>query len=146
VIITIAVAWVPLVLLTAILNPSSVASLLTSYRVYSRMFIAIPVLLIGQTIMESRFRMVVQYILDTHLLEDAQLQRMNTIIASTIRLRDSLIPEAMIVVLLIVHTITGVRTQLDVGSWLSQGTRLTFISPLPAEMPSSSAPQSFSSC
>lgn len=122
VIITIAVAWVPLVLLTAFLNPSSLASLLTSYRVYSRMFIAIPVLLIGQTIMESRFQMVVQHILDTLWLEDAQLQRMNTIIASIIRLRDSLIPGAMIVVLLIVHTITGVRTQLDVGPWLFQGT------------------------
>lgn len=121
VIVAVAVAWVPLVLLTAFLNPSGLASLLTSYRVYSRLFVAIPVLLIGQDIMESRFRMVLQNIVDSHLLEDADLQRMDAIIASLIRLRDSLIPEAMVVVLLIAHTITGIRTQLDVVPWLSYG-------------------------
>lgn len=122
VIVAVAVAWVPLVLLTAFLNPSGLASLLTSYRVDSRLFIAIPALLIGQQIMESRFRMVVQSVVDAHLLEDADLRRMDAIIASLIRLRDSLIPEATIVVLLIVHTVTGVKTQLDVVPWLSYGT------------------------
>jgi len=121
VIIAVAVAWVPLVLLTAIFNRAGLVSLLTSYRVYSRLFIAVPVLLIGQTIMESRFRMVVQAIIDAHLLGDADLERMNKILASLIRLRDSFIPEAMVLVLLVAHTITAFRSQLDVVPWLSYG-------------------------
>lgn len=122
VIIVVAITWVPLVLLTAFFNPAGLASVLTSYRVYSRLFIAVPVLLIGQTIMDSRFRMVVQNILDTDLLGDADLKRMDAMIASLIRLRDSPIPEAIIVVLLIVHTIIGIKGQLDVTAWLTQGT------------------------
>lgn len=42
-----AVTWLPLVLLTALLNPVGLGSLLRDYRVYSRLLIAIPVLLIG---------------------------------------------------------------------------------------------------
>ncbi len=122
VIIAVVITWLPLVLLTAFFNPSGLASLLTSYRVYSRFFIAVPVLLIGQTIMESRFQMVVQSILDTDLLADADLKRMDAMIVSLIRLRDSLIPEAIVIVLLIVHTIAGVKLQLDVTPWLAHGT------------------------
>jgi hypothetical protein len=122
VIIAVVVTWLPMVLLTAFFNPSGLASLLTSYRVYSRFFIAVPVLLIGQTIMDSRFRMVVQSILDADLLGDADLKRMDAMIASLIRLRDSLIPEAIVIVLVIVHTIAGVKLQLDVTPWLAYGT------------------------
>jgi hypothetical protein len=46
---------------------------------------------------------------------------MDAMIASLIRLRDSLIPEAVIVVLLILHTITGIKGQLDVTPWLAYG-------------------------
>jgi hypothetical protein len=119
--IAIAVGWVPLVLLTAFFNRSGLASLLTSYRVYSRMLIAVPVLLLGQHLMESRFRMTVQAIVDAQLLGEADLKRMYEIIASLIRLRDSFIPEAMVVVLLVVHTVTGFRNQVDIVPWLSYG-------------------------
>lgn len=122
VIIAIAVGWVPLVLLTAFFNRSGLASLLTSYRIYSRMLIAVPVLLLGQHLMESRFRMTVQAIVDAQLLGEADLKRMYEIIASLIRLRDSFIPEAMVVVLLVAHTVTGFKNQVDIVPWLSYGT------------------------
>ena len=99
VVVAVAVSWVPLVLLTAFFNPSGLVSLLTSYRVYSRLLIAVPVLLIGQTIMESRFQMVVQTIIDAHLLGDEDLKRMQAIIATLLRLRDSFVPEAIVIVL-----------------------------------------------
>jgi hypothetical protein len=121
VIIAIAVGWVPLVLLTAFFNRSGLASLLTSYRIYSRMLIAVPVLLLGQHLMESRFRMTVQAIVDAQLLGEADLKRMYEIIASLIRLRDSFIPEAMVVVLLVAHTVTGFKNQVDIVPWLSYG-------------------------
>jgi hypothetical protein len=118
----VAVAWVPLVLLTAFFNPSGLSSLLTSYRVYSRLLIALPVLLIGQTFLESRFRMVVQTITDARLLGDDDLRRMDAIIASLVRLRDSFVPEAMVAVLVIAHTVIGARTEVDVTPWLTYGT------------------------
>jgi len=64
---------------------------LTGFRVHSRFFIGVPVQLIGQTtIMESRFRMVMQRIFHLHVLEDAELQHMDTIIACLHLLRDPL--------------------------------------------------------
>jgi hypothetical protein len=122
VVIAIAVGWVPLVLLTAFFNRSGLASLLTSYRIYSRMLIAVPVLLLGQHLMESRFRMTVQAIVDAQLLGETDLKRMYEIIASLIRLRDSFIPEAMVVVLLVAHTAIATRSQVDLAPWLSYGT------------------------
>ena len=121
VVIVVAIAWVPLVLLTKVFNSSALPSLLTSYRVYSRLFIAIPVLLIGQTIMESLFQMAVQHIIDADLLGKADLIRMDRMIETLMRLRDSLIPEAIIVVLLIAHTIAALKNQLDVTPWLAYG-------------------------
>ena len=126
VIITVAIAWIPLVLLTAFFNRAGLVSLLTSYRVYSRLLIAVPVLLIGQTIMESRFRMVVQTIIDARLLADADLKRMEEIIASLVRLRDSFVPEVLVIVLVIAHMVVGIRTEVDFTPWLTYGTPLDF--------------------
>jgi hypothetical protein len=121
-VIAVAVSWLPLVLLTASFNPSGLVSLLTSYRVYSRLLIAVPVLLIGQPFMEARFKMIVQAVIDAHLLDDMDLKRMDEIIASLIRLRDSLVPEAMVIVLLVMHTIIAARSEVDVVPWLAYGT------------------------
>lgn len=123
VVIAVAVAWVPLVLLTAFFNPAGLPSLLTNYRVYSRLFIAVPVLLIGQTMMESRFQMVVQTIRDAHLLGHEDLKRMEAIIASLLRLRDSFVPEAIVIVLVVVHTVIGMKTEVDATPWLTYGVR-----------------------
>ncbi len=117
VVVAVAVSWVPLVLLTAFFNPFGLVSLLTSYRVYSRLLIAVPVLLIGQTIMESRFQMVVQTIIDAHLLGDEDLKRMQAIIATLLRLRDSFVPEAIVIVLVVAHTVIGMRAEVDVTPW-----------------------------
>ena len=122
VVIAVVITWLPLVLLTALFNRQGLLSLLTSYRVYSRLLIALPVLLIGQQIMEWRFRMIVQAIVDARLLSGEDLQRMDAIIASLIRLRDSLVPEAIVVVLLIVHTVVAARSEVDVVPWLAYAT------------------------
>lgn len=122
VIIAVAVAWLPLVLLTALFHREGLTSLLTSYRVYSRLIIAVPVLLIGQQIMESRFRMIVRAIIDARLLSEQDLRRMDQIIATLIRLRDSLVPEALVAVLLVVHTIIAARSEVDAVPWLANAT------------------------
>lgn len=117
----IAVGWLPLLLITALFNPSGLVSLLRDYRVHSRMLIAVPVLLLGQALMESRFRSVVAYIMEADLLPTPHRARMDDIFAMLLRLRDSLIPELAIVILLIVHTATSVATYLDATPWIGKG-------------------------
>ena len=53
------------------------------------MLIAVPVLLLAQPLMESRFRMILQHIRDAHLLKGADLARMDEILVNMIRWRDS---------------------------------------------------------
>ncbi len=117
----IALGWVPLILITALFNPDSLASLLRDYRVHSRLLIAVPVLLVGQLWVESRFRLVVEHIADARLLGTPDLARMDDIIAMLRRLRDSVIPELVILFLVVVHDITSYKAQLDAAPWLARG-------------------------
>src|SRR5271165_856425 len=50
----IAVGWLPLFLLTALLNPEGMLSLVKDYRVHSRILVAVPALLIAEILMEVR--------------------------------------------------------------------------------------------
>jgi hypothetical protein len=117
----IAVGWLPLLLLTALLNHEGLISLIKDYRVYSRTLIAIPVLLVGEVLMDSRFRAVLSQIRQAGLLDPPDLIYMDKVIGALIRLRDSLLPELLIVLLLIVHTTTSFKGMVDTTPWLSSG-------------------------
>jgi len=93
----IAIGWLPLLLMTAMFHPQSVRSLFSDYRVNARMLIAVPVLLIGQVVMETRFRMIVQHLRQAGLLETKSLAHMDVIIANLGRWRDAIWPELAIV-------------------------------------------------
>ena len=84
-----------------------------------RMLIAVPVLLLGQLLMESRFRMVVKHITDARLLDVTGLSRMDDAISKLQRLRDSGIPELVILLLLVVHTVTSFKGLVDATPWLA---------------------------
>jgi hypothetical protein len=95
----IAVGWLPLVLMTLFFHPAALRNLLTDYRVTARMLIAVPVLLLGQVLMESRFRMIVTHLRDSGLLDATGLAQLNSIISRLLKWRDSLWPELAIVAL-----------------------------------------------
>jgi hypothetical protein len=116
----IGLGWLPLILITAFFNTGSFVSLLKDYRVHSRMLIAVPVLLLGQLLLESRFRMVVAHIRNADLLEPKDLARMDDMIAKLRCLRDSLIPELAILFLVIAHTAVSFKVRVDATPWLSQ--------------------------
>src|SRR5664279_3384865 len=59
IIFAIAIGWIPLVLLTSLFAPGAVVELLTDYKVASRLLISVPILLLGQILMESKFRTIV---------------------------------------------------------------------------------------
>ena len=66
------------------------------------MLVAVPVLLMGELLMELRFRMVVEQVGRASLLNDPDLARMDNTIRWVVRLRDSMLPELMIPVLVII--------------------------------------------
>ena len=94
------VAWVPLVVLTAVSgsHPSLVA-LLKDYRVFARVFIAVPLLIAGQPLIEERFRLIVRHFLDADLLRPEDLPRFHAILAAIKRLKDAWFPELALVAL-----------------------------------------------
>jgi hypothetical protein len=115
----VAVTWVPLVAITAVLNPDGLISLLKDYRAYSRFFLAIPALLIGELLMEVRFRAVMAHIREAKLLTDVDTTYMDEVIAGLVRLRDSLLPELAILALLMIHTVASYKGLADATPWLT---------------------------
>jgi hypothetical protein len=120
-IVFIVVGWLPLILLTLVLNPQALVSLLKEYRVHSRLLIAVPVLLIGEILMESRFRLVIGHIRQAGLLEVSDLAYMDKVISTLLRARDAFIAEIVVLLILIVHTATSYKGLVDAMPWLGQG-------------------------
>jgi hypothetical protein len=91
--------WVPLVLLTFLFKSNSIWDLLRDYSVNVRMLIAVPVLLLGQVVMENVFRMIVHHLHEAELLPSPEQAKLDRTIGRLLRLRDSFVAEALIVVI-----------------------------------------------
>ena len=122
IIFAIAVGWLPLVLITLLSDPRAVPGLLTDYPVNVRMLVGVPVLLVGQRVMEATFRTMVGQIRAAGLLSTSELQQMDQAIAKLARLRDSVIPELAIVVLAYAHVArAAVSYQGMARPWMING-------------------------
>ena len=94
-----AIAWLPLPILAATHGGvDDLRALLIDYRVYARVLIAIPLLLVAQLTMEIRFREMAQQFLDANIIRIADLSRFRQIMQRTRRLRDAKLPEFIIIV------------------------------------------------
>src|ERR1700761_9223869 len=69
--VAVAVVWLPLVVLTLLLKPQAIGDLLRDYIVNVRMLIGVPVLLAGQTLMETVFRMILRHVREAGLLSSS---------------------------------------------------------------------------
>ncbi|HZD32168.1 MAG TPA: hypothetical protein VE779_10960 [Candidatus Angelobacter sp.] len=108
-------------LITILAHRGYVLQFLSDYNMNSRMLIAVPVLLLGQQFMESRFRLILNHIYDARLLSDAGMAHMDEILASLVRWRDSAIPELLILLLLAIHTFTSYKTIASDTPWFAYG-------------------------
>jgi hypothetical protein len=122
VVIAVAIGWLPLVLITAALNPTGLSSLLLDYRVAARLLIAIPALLVGQVLTDSLFRMVVEHLTIAGLLDATDVPRMQDTIRRIRKLRDSVLPEVVILLLVILHTAVTESSYVDATPWLTAQT------------------------
>ena len=121
ILVLVVIGWLPLVILTAALNPEGFSSLIRDYRVYARLLIAVPALLLGESFMESRFRPVMQHIRQVGILDTSDLAYMDGVIATLLRVRDAFLPEFLVFVLLVVHTATSYKGLVDATPWLGHG-------------------------
>jgi len=112
VIFAIAIGWLPLVLITLLLKPHALVGLLTDYTVNARMLFGVPVLLAGQPVMETTFRAIVRAVRDAGLLTSSDTDRLDQTLVRLIRLRDSVIPELIFVVVAYAKVAGTVQTQL----------------------------------
>ena len=112
VIFAIAIGWLPLVLITLLFHPRAVLGLLTDYTVNARMLFGVPVLLAGQPVMETAFRAIVRAVRDAGLLTPSDTDRLDQTLVRLIRLRDSVIPELIFVIVAYSKVAETVQTQL----------------------------------
>ncbi len=121
----VAMGWIPLVLLTALFQPGAVVALLADYRVASRMLIAAPVLLLGQVLMESKFRMILSQVRED-LIAPSDLPRFDETVGWLIRLRDSMLPELAIAALVCFHVASSFTGKISLaGPWAIEGAYLS---------------------
>jgi hypothetical protein len=113
--VAIGVGWVPLVVRTLLLKPQSIGDLLTDYVVNVRMLIAVPVLLAGQVLMESVCRMILRHIREAELLSSRDQAKMDLTILSLVRLRDSFVAEAVMVVIAYLQFATKIRSSQGIA-------------------------------
>jgi hypothetical protein len=116
----IAISWLPLFLITALLNPTGLYSLLMDYRVHSRLLVAVPALLIGEIVMDLRFREIFAYIRQADLLKAPDTTYMDGVVATLGRLRDAFLPELIVLVAIIVRIATSYRGLVDTTPWMGQ--------------------------
>jgi len=117
----IVITWLPLRVLTALLNLQGLDSLLRDYRVHARLLIGVPVLLFGELLMEVRFRAVMTHIRQAHILDASDLEHMDGVVATLVRLRDSFLPELAVLLLLVIHTALTYKGLVDPTPWLAKG-------------------------
>jgi hypothetical protein len=128
---SICMSWVPLFLITLFTKPHAIGSLLRDYTLYVRLLVAIPVLLIGQVVMENAFRTIVHHIREAELLSSQEQAKMDRAISSLIRLRDSIVPEIVILIASYLLFLSTVRLRLATAdAWaLSDSSHLLHLSP-----------------
>jgi hypothetical protein len=99
ILVAIGIGWFPLILLTLLFKADTIGGLLRDYTANVRTLIAVPVLLIGQVLMDNVFRMMVHHLDEANLLSSLEQAKLNRTIANLVRLRDSFVAEIVIVII-----------------------------------------------
>ena len=128
-IVMVLLSWVPLLLVSIAeghaWSDSVKLPFLRDVELHVRLLIALPLMIVAELIVHKRMQPVVSQFLDRGLIPDAARPRFDAAIASTIRLRNSVAVELLIIALVYIVGVGFVwRTQiaLDVTSWYGAAT------------------------
>ena len=96
------ITWVPLFILSLIEGKAYgkhiVIPFLRDYAVNVRLLLAVPILILAESAVDRRWRITVRHFLKSGLVTAKELPAFETVIAKTSRLRDRVLPEALLLV------------------------------------------------
>ena len=121
------VSWLPLAALAAVqglaINDDPRRSLLLDFTVYARFLVAVPLFIIGESVADSRYSMIVNYLLNSGIVTGSERQAYDDLLSSTRRLRDSRAAEILWVVLAYAGALLSVfyHATSDQSTWLVNG-------------------------
>jgi len=114
--------WVPLAVLSAVeghLLSGAKFSFFHDIETHVRFLISMPVLLLAEIIVHRRIRSTVKHFIDRHIVSPEELPKFRAAIDSAIRMRNSVIAEVVLLVIVFTGGIWIWRNEvaLDVASW-----------------------------
>src|SRR5499426_2417576 len=122
------VAWLPLASLAAVqglaVNVDPRRSLLLDFTVYARFLVAVPLFILGESVADRRYSMIVNYLFRSGIVTGVERQAYDDLLTSTRRLRDSRTIEILWVVLAYVGAVLSVffyHATSEQSTWLVDG-------------------------
>lgn len=98
----VAVTWLPLLLLSLkdgiAFGHQVKVPLLYDFSIYGRFFLGLPLLLYAETVIDPAIRLALQELLDARIVPDEELAKYGDVLQRTQRLRDSMIPEVILLI------------------------------------------------
>jgi hypothetical protein len=122
------VSWLPLAALAAVqglaINVDPRRSLLLDFTVYARFLVAVPLFILGEGVADSRYSMIVNYLIRSGIVTGTERQAYDDLLSSTRRLRDSRVAEILWVVLAYVGSVLSIfiyHARSEQSTWLVNG-------------------------
>lgn len=98
----VALTWLPLLLLSLkdgiAFGHQVKVPLLYDFSIYGRFFLGLPLLLYAETVIDPAIRLALQEFLDARIVPDGELPKFEDVLRRTQRLRDSRIPEVILLI------------------------------------------------
>ena len=116
-------AWLPLLVLALIEGQAfgnTTVPFLLDADVHARFLVALPLLIGAELVVHRRMRAVAQVFLDRHLVPDASIPQFQAAVTSTVRWRNSVVAEVLLIALVYgvgILVIWRHYTALDAASW-----------------------------
>jgi hypothetical protein len=114
------VAWLPLLVLSIIRGAPYGKQLqipfLRDFAVNVRFLVALPILILAESSIDSEWRLLVLHFLTSGLVKEPELAAFEAVIRRVTRLRDSVLPEALIAAVAYSSSLFASHTELLMGS------------------------------